>query len=124
MEKRAWLFCRVGGGHEHDGKEILAQQERQLLDYCAEQGLRVAGSTAAMGTGREELEKLVDEGITHDSFDVLVSASTSRLGRNIMDVLSTARKLEENGIGLCLVKEGICTMPVHENDMEMGGLAL
>ena len=43
MEKRAWLFCRIGGGHEHDGKEILAQQERQLLDYCAEQGLRVAG---------------------------------------------------------------------------------
>ena len=98
MEKRAWLFCRVGGGHEHDGKEILAQQEQQLLDYC--------------------------KGIAHDSFDVLVSASISRLGRNIMDVLSIAHKLEENGIGLCLMKEGICTMPVHENDMEMGGLAL
>ena len=94
------------------------------MDYCAEQGLQVVGTTAAMGTGKAELDKLVDEGITQDSFDFLVSPSISRLGRNIMDVLSTAHRLEEYGIGLCLVQEGICTLPVHENDMEMGGMAL
>ena len=124
MANRAWLYCRVGGDHEHDGKEILERQEQRLLDYCTEQGLQVVGTTAAMGTGKAELDKLVDEGITQDSFDFLVSPSISRLGRNIMDVLSTAHKLEEHGIGLCLVQEGICTLPVHGNDMEIGGMAL
>ena len=128
MANRAWLYCRVGGGHEHDAEEVLETQEKQLLDYCEKEGLQVAGITKALGSGKNDLDKLVCEGLAKGSFDVLVAASASRLSRDIMSLLSAVHKLEEQGIGICLVKEGICTLPVHDPEQEpntgMGGMAL
>lgn len=39
MANRAWLYCRIDSGHEHEAKKLLDNQEQRLLDYCAQQGL-------------------------------------------------------------------------------------
>ncbi len=44
-----------------------------------------------------------------------------------MHLLTLAQRLADNGIGICMVNEGICTLPIQgpeqDNSMEMGGLA-
>lgn len=127
MANRAWLYCRIDGGHEHEAKQLLDNQEQRLLDYCAQQGLQVAGCTKTVGSSKGELEKLASLGLEKDGFDFLVTASASRLSQNTMHLLTHAQKLADNGIGICMVNEGICTLPVQEaeqdNSMTMGGLA-
>ena len=128
MANRAWLYCRIGGGHEHEERELLDSQEQRLLDYCAQQGLQVVGCTKASGSGAGDLEKLAGQGIEQSSFDYLVTTSASRLSHDVMHLLTHAQRLADNGIGICMVNEGICTLPVQgpeqSTDMEMGGLAL
>lgn len=127
MANRAWLYCRIGGGHEHEEQALLDSQEQRLLDYCAQQGLQVVGCTQVSGSGAGDLEKLTGQGVEQGNFDFLVANSASRLTRNIMDLLTAAHTLEEQGIGICLVQEGICTLPIQSQEqdisMEMGGLA-
>lgn len=81
MANRAWLYCRIGGGHEHEERELLDNQEQQLLDYCAQQGLQVVGTTKVSGSGTGDLEKLTGQGIEQGCFDFLVTVSASRLKR-------------------------------------------
>lgn len=127
MANRAWLYCRIGDGHEHETKELLDKQEQRLLDYCAQQGLQVAGCTKTVGSSKGELEKLASLGLEQDGFDFLVTVSASRLSRDTMHLLTHAQKLADNGVGICLVNEGICTLPVQgqeqDNGMKMGGQA-
>ena len=127
MANRAWLYCRIDSGHEHEAKKLLDNQEQRLLDYCAQQGLQVAGCTKTVGSSKGELEKLASLGLEQDGFDFLVTVSASRLSRDTMHLLTHAQKLADNGIGICTVNEGICTLPIQEHEehssMEMGGLA-
>lgn len=83
MANRAWLYCRIDGGHEHEAKQLLDNQEQRLLDYCAQQGLQVAGCTKTVGSSKGELEKLASLGLEKDGFDFLVTVSASRLSRDI-----------------------------------------
>ncbi len=127
MANRAWLYCRIGVGYEHQEKELLDKQEQRLLDYCAQQGLQVAGCTKTVGSSRGELEKLASQGLEQNACDFLVTISASWLSRDTMHLLTHAQRLADNGIGICMVNEGICTLPIQEpeqgNGMEMGGLA-
>lgn len=127
MANRAWLYCRIGGGHEHEEQKLLDNQEQRLLDYCAQEGLQVVGCTKVSGSGSGDLEKLTGQGIEQGCFDFLVTVSTSRLSHDVMHLLTHAQKLADNGIGICMVNEGICTLPIQgpeqDTGMEMGGLA-
>ena len=127
MANRAWLYCRIGGGHEHEDQTLLYSQEQRLLDYCAQQGLQVVGTTKVSGSGAGDLEKLTGQGIEQDCFDFLVTVSASSLSHDVMHLLTHAQKLADNGIGICMVNEGICTLPIQgpeqDTGMEMGGLA-
>ena len=70
---------------------------------------------------------MISLGLEQDGFDFLVTVSASRLSRDTMHLLTHAQKLADNGIGICTVNEGICTLPIQEHEehssMEMGGLA-
>lgn len=127
MANRAWLYCRIGGGHEHEERELLDNQEQRLLDYCAQQDLQVVGCTKVSGSGSGDLEKLTGQGIEQSCFDFLVTVSASRLSHDVMHLLTHAQRLADNGIGICMVNEDICTLPIQEPEqdtgMEMGGLA-
>ncbi len=127
MANRAWLYCRIDGGHEHEAKKLLDKQEQRLLDYCAQQGLQIAGCTKTVGSSKGQLEKLASLGLERNGFDFLVTVSASRLNRDTMHLLTHAQRLADNGIGICMVNEGICTLPVQDteqdNSMTMGGLA-
>ena len=127
MENRAWLYCRIGGGHEHEARELLDNQERRLLDYCTQQCLQVVGTTKVSGSGAGDLEKLTGQGIEQGCFDFLVTVSASRLSHDVMHLLTHAQKLADNGIGICMVNEDICTLPIQgpeqDDSMEMGGMA-
>ena len=52
MANRAWLYCRIDSGHEHEAKKLLDNQEQRLLDYCAQQGLQVTGCTKTVGSSK------------------------------------------------------------------------
>lgn len=127
MANRAWLYCRIGDGYGHQAKELLDKQEQRLLDYCAQQGLQVSGCTKTVGSSKGELETLASQGLEQDAFDFLVTVSASRLTRDVMNLLTHAQKLADNGMGICIVNDDICTLPVQQADqdsgMEMGGLA-
>lgn len=136
MANRAWLYCRIDGetqgrrppfGMQHEERELLDKQEQRLLDYCAQQGLQVMGCTKVSGSGSGDLEKLTGQGIEQGCFDFLVTVSASRLSHDVMHLLTHAQKLADNGIGICMVNEDICTLPIQgpeqDNSMEMGGLA-
>lgn len=125
MANRAWLYCRIGGGHEHE--VLLDNQEQRLLDYCAQQGLQVVGCTKVSGSGAGDLEKLTGQGIEQGCFDFLVTVSASRLSHDVMHLLTHAQKMADSGIGICMVNDGICTLPIQgpeqDTSMGMGGLA-
>lgn len=127
MANRAWLYCRIDGGHEDEAKKLLDSQEQRLLDYCTQQGLQVAGVTRTVGSSKGELEKLTSQGLEQNAFDFLVTVSASRLSRDTMHLLTHAQKLADSGIGICMVNEDICTLPIQEpelrSSMGMGGLA-
>lgn len=136
MANRAWLYCRIGGetqgrrppfGMQHEEQELLDNQEQRLLDYCAQQGLQVAGVTRTIGSSKGELEKLSVQGIEQNDFDFLVTISAAKLSHDVRHLLIHAQKLADNGIGICMVNEDICTLPIQgpeqNSNMEMGGLA-
>ena len=126
---RAWLYCRVANGWDSDASDYLALQKAELERFCAEHDLTVAGATLVTGSGKDELRELVHSAIEQDSFDVLLTVSTSRLSRDIRTALHVSRELFQCGKGLCLVKENICTLPgvlaeQSSDTVEMGGLSL
>ena len=99
---RAWLYCRVANGWDSDASDHLALQKTELEHFCTEHDLTIVGTSMTTGSGENELKTLVQNGIEQDSFDVLLTVSTSRLSRDIRTALHVSRELFQCGKGLCL----------------------
>lgn len=99
---RAWLYCRVANGWDSDASDHLALQKTELEHFCTEHNLTIVGTSMTTGSGENELETLVQNGIAQDSFDVLLTVSASRLSRDIRTALSVSDVvLTEDGAFFC-----------------------
>ena len=133
MKCRAWLYCRVANGLDENTSVFLEGQKLRLERFCAEHDMMIAGTSLVTGNGADELRELLRCGIEDDSFDVIVTVSTSRLARATPDLFQIVNDLKQHGKGLCAVKDDIILMPDfsldkdHQHDegtIEMGGQSL
>ena len=91
------------------GEQDLASQRHGILDYAQSKGLQPLSfvSETVSGTvpstervlGKELLPKLCQG-------DVLIVAELSRLGRSVLDILTTLRELAKRGVTVHVVKGG------------------
>jgi len=92
--KRTWIYCRVA----HADAFALAAQQKRLEAYAEKHGLEVIGVTAEHASGLDnsrrglrEVVQAVDTGMV----DLLLVASLSRLGRDVMAMDACLRWLED-----------------------------
>jgi len=92
--KRTWIYCRVA----HADAFALAAQQKNLEAYAKKHGFEVIGVTAEYAggldnsrSGLREVFQAVDAG----GVDLLLVASLSRLGRDVMATDACLRWLED-----------------------------
>lgn len=114
MERlRCYIYTRVSTAMQVDGFSLKAQREK-LYSYAQYQNLEVVGEFSDEGKSgknikdriqfQEMLEK-IKNGTDNVSF-VLVF-KLSRFGRNAADVLNSLQIMQDNGVNLICVEDGI-----------------
>ena len=110
---KCYIYTRVSTSEQVDGYSLDAQRDK-LLKYAAFQEMIVAGEYSDEGKsgksveGRPEFQRMIrdiEDGKDHVSY-VLVF-KLSRFGRNAADVLTSLQKMQDFGVNLICVEDGI-----------------
>lgn len=111
--QRCYIYTRVSTSMQVDGFSLDAQKER-LRKYAEFQEMVVAGEYSDEGKsgknieGRPEFQRMlndIESGKDHVSY-VLVF-KLSRFGRNAADVLGSLQRMQDFGVNLICVEDGI-----------------
>ena len=115
MKKRTncYIYTRVSTSMQVDGYSLDAQREK-LRGYAAYQEMTVVGEYSDEGfsgkniQGRMEFRRMLEDIQTQkDSVDYVLVFKLSRFGRNAADVLNSLQLMQDYGVNLICVEDGI-----------------
>ena len=106
---KAIAYCRVSTEERESGTHSLEEQESQIRQYCAEQGIEVADCLAEeAGIGLRDkhpaLDQLID-GEVPEGIEALVVSSTDRIAGNVKRYLFVKQELSEAGLTLLCAED-------------------
>lgn len=110
---RCYIYTRVSTEIQSDGCSLEAQKER-LRQEAAHRGMKVVGEYSDEGrsgkniTGRPEFKQMMkDIKNGKDDVDYVLVFKLSRFGRNAADTLNSLQYMEDYGVNLLCVEDGI-----------------
>lgn len=111
--KRCYLYIRVSTSIQVDGFSLDAQREK-LRRYAEYQELVIMGEYADEGKsgknidGRPAFKRMLEDiEAGKDQVDYVLVFKLSRFGRNAADVLSSLQRMQDYGVNLICVEDGI-----------------
>ncbi len=111
--QNCYIYTRVSTSMQIDGYSLDAQKEK-LRKYADFQNMFVAGEYSDEGKsgknigGRPEFQQmLADIESGKDNIDYVLVFKLSRFGRNAADVLGTLQQMQDFGVNLICVEDGI-----------------
>lgn len=112
-KKKCYLYTRVSTSMQVDGYSLDAQKDK-LRKYAEFQELEVAGEYSDEGKsgknieGRPEFLKMLhDIEEEKDGVSFVLVFKLSRFGRNAADVLTSLQRMQDYGVNLICVEDGI-----------------
>ena len=112
-KKKCYIYIRVSTAMQVDGYSLEAQKER-LTKFAAFQEMEVvreycdAGKSGKSITGRPEFTKMLqDIAESGEDIDFILVFKLSRFGRNAADVLNSLQYIQDYGVNLICVEDGI-----------------
>ena len=111
--RRYYIYTRVYTSMQVDGYSLDAQKDK-LKKYAEFQGMIVAGEYSDEGKSGKNIEgrpqflqmlKDIESGI--DKVEFVLVFKLSRFGRNAADVLSSLQRMQDFGVNLICVEDGI-----------------
>lgn len=114
MEKtKVYLYTRVSTAMQTDGYSLEAQKSRmkafaEYNDYVIAGEYEDAGKSEKSIEGRAEFSRMMDDIKSgKDDVSYVLVFKLSRFGRNAADVLSTLQVMQDFGVNLICVEDGI-----------------
>ena len=113
QKRKCYIYIRVSTAMQVEGYSLEAQKER-LTKFAEFQEMEIAGEYCDAGksgksiTGRPEFQRMlkdIADGI--DSVDYILVFKLSRFGRNAADVLNSLQYIQDFGVNLICVEDGI-----------------
>ena len=111
--KKCYIYTRVSTSIQVDGYSLDAQREK-LHRYAEYQDMVIAGEYSDEGKsgknidGRPEFLRMLNDIETNKDFiDYVLVFKLSRFGRNAADVLSSLQRMQDFGVNLICVEDGI-----------------
>ena len=110
---RCYIYTRVSTAIQVDGYSLDAQKDK-LRKYAEFQDMEIVGEYSDEGhsgkniKGRQEFMRMlndIEDG--KDGVDFVLVFKLSRLGRNAADVLSSLQLMQDYGVNLICVEDGI-----------------
>ena len=111
--QKCYIYTRVSTSMQVDGYSLDAQKDK-LKKYAEYQGMVVVGEYSDEGKSGKNIEgcpqfmqmrKDIENG--KDKVDFVLVFKLSRFGRNVADVLSLLQHMQDFGVNLICVEEGI-----------------
>lgn len=106
--KRVWLYCRIANQSVED--VAMANQVEYLKRYALERGYLIAGISAEYGTGltldRPGLLEIT-QAVLEKQIDAVLIKNLSRLARSYVLMPEYINFLNDNGVELIALSEGI-----------------
>ena len=113
MKKKCYIYIRVSTAMQVDGYSLEAQKER-LMKFAEFQEMEVvreycdAGKSEKSITGRPEFQRMLqDVSEERDGVAFILVFKLSRFGRNAADVLNSLQFIQDYGVNLICVEDGI-----------------
>lgn len=113
MKKKCYIYIRVSTAMQVDGYSLEAQKER-LMKFAEFQEMEVvreycdAGKSGKSITGRPEFQRMLqDVSEERDEVAFILVFKLSRFGRNAADVLNSLQFIQDYGVNLICVEDGI-----------------
>ena len=113
MKKKCYIYIRVSTAMQVDGYSLEAQKER-LVKFAEFQDMEVvreycdAGKSGKSITGRPEFQRMLqDVSEERDGVAFILVFKLSRFGRNAADVLNSLQFIQDYGVNLVCVEDGI-----------------
>ena len=113
MKKKCYIYIRVSTTMQVDGYSLEAQKER-LMKFAEFQEMEVvreycdAGKSGKSITGRPEFQRMLqDVSEERDGVAFILVFKLSRFGRNAADVLNSLQFIQDYGVNLVCVEDGI-----------------
>ncbi len=112
-KKNCYIYTRVSTSMQVDGYSLEAQKEK-LRKYAEFQEFVIAGEYSDEGKsgksieGRLEFQQMLNDiADGKDNVDYVLVFKLSRFGRNAADVLSSLQQMQDYGVNLICVEDGI-----------------
>ncbi len=112
-KKNCYIYTRVSTSMQVDGYSLEAQKEK-LRKYAEFQEFVIAGEYSDEGKsgksieGRLEFQQMLNDiADGKDNIDYVLVFKLSRFGRNAADVLSSLQQMQDYGVNLICVEDGI-----------------
>jgi len=113
VKKKCYIYIRVSTTMQVDGYSLEAQKER-LMKFAEFQEMEVvreycdAGKSGKSITGRPEFQRMLqDVSEERDGVAFILVFKLSRFGRNAADVLNSLQFIQDYGVNLICVEDGI-----------------
>lgn len=113
MKKKCYIYIRVSTAMQVDGYSLEAQKER-LIKFAEFQDMEVvreycdAGKSGKSITGRPEFQRMLQDVFEErDGVAFILVFKLSRFGRNAADVLNSLQFIQDYGVNLICVEDGI-----------------
>ena len=110
---RAYIYTRVSTEMQIDGYSLNGQRE-MLHDFAKLHNMRIIreysdeGKSGTTKAGREQYLQMMDDiEFANENIDYVLVFKLSRFGRNAADILNSLQVMEDFGVGLFCVKDGI-----------------
>lgn len=112
-KKKCYIYTRVSTSIQVDGYSLDAQKDK-LRKYAEYEGMEIVGEYSDEGfsgkniQGRREFQRMledIEEG--KDGIDYVLVFKLSRFGRNAADVLNSLQTMQDFGVNLICVEDGI-----------------
>ena len=112
-QQRCYIYTRVSTTMQVDGYSLDAQKDK-LHKYADYQDMIIAGEYSDEGKsgksveGRPQFQQMLqDIESGKDNVDFVLVFKLSRFGRNAADVLSSIQRMQDFGVNLICVEDGI-----------------
>ena len=112
-QQKCYIYTRVSTSMQVDGYSLDAQKDK-LRKYAEYQELSIVGEYSDEGKSGKSVEgrpqfkqMLADVESGKDNVDYVLVFKLSRFGRNAADVLSSLQKMQDYGVNLICVEDGI-----------------
>ncbi len=112
-KKKCYIYIRVSTAMQVDGYSLDAQRDK-LVKFAEFQDMQIvreycdAGKSGKNVTGRPEFTQMLqDVADQRDEVDYILVFKLSRFGRNAADVLNSLQYIQDFGVNLICVEDGI-----------------